>query len=81
VRRNPNFPEAHNNLGLVLMQAGDPHTAQAEFVEAVRLKEDYAEAHYNLALALQLEGKEAESHTEFEKAYAINPELRNLSRP
>jgi protein O-GlcNAc transferase len=69
------------NLGLVLMQAGDLHTAQTEFLNALRLKPSYAEAHYNLALAFHLDGKEAESQAEFEKAYAINPELRNPSRP
>ena len=55
--------------------------AQAEFIEAVRLKPRYAEAHYNLALALHQEGKEEESRAEFEKAYEIAPELRNAPRP
>jgi len=65
----------------VLLQAGDVRMAQAEFVEAVRLKPRYAEAHYNLALALHQEGKEEESRAEFEKAYEIAPELRNAPRP
>jgi len=52
--------------------------AQAEFIEAARLKPLYAEAHYNLALALHQEGKEEESRREFEKAYEISPGLRNL---
>jgi len=65
----------------VLLQAGDVRMAQAEFVEAVRLKPRYAEAHYNLALALHQEGKEEESRAEFEKAYEIAPELRNVPRP
>ena len=60
------------------MQGGDVRTAQAEFMEAVRLKPLYAEAHYNLALALHQEGKEEESRREFEKAYEISPGLRNL---
>jgi Tfp pilus assembly protein PilF len=66
---------------LVLLQAGDVGRAQAEFLEAVRLKPRYAEAHYNLALALHQEGKEEESRAEFEKAYEIAPELRNVPRP
>jgi len=65
----------------VLLQTGDVHTAQAEFAEALRLKPAYAEAHYNLALAFHQDGKEAESRAEFEKAYAISPELRNVSHP
>jgi tetratricopeptide (TPR) repeat protein len=78
-KRNPGFAEAHNNLGLALMQGRDAPGAQAEFREAVRLKPRYAEAHYNLALALHQEGKEAESRAELEKAYEIAPELRNAA--
>jgi len=63
------------------LQAGDVRMAQAEFVEAVRLKPRYAEAHYNLALALHQEGREEESRAEFRKAYEIAPELRNAPRP
>jgi tetratricopeptide (TPR) repeat protein len=81
VRRDPNFAEAHNNLGLVLLQSGDIRGAQAEFIEAVRLKPRYAEAHYNLALALYQDGKEEESRAEFDKAFEMAPELRNLPRP
>ncbi|PYV49354.1 MAG: hypothetical protein DMG92_11205 [Acidobacteria bacterium] len=71
---------AHNNLGLVQLQSGDLRSAQAEFLEALRLKSGYAEAHYNLALTLRQEGKMAESNAEFEKAYAISPELKDLPR-
>ncbi len=69
VRRDPNFAEAHTNLGLVLMQAGNVRMAQTEFIEAVRLKPRYAEAHYNLALAPHQEGKQHASRAEFQKAY------------
>jgi tetratricopeptide (TPR) repeat protein len=81
VRRDPNFAEGHNNLGLVLLQAGEVHRAVAAFEEAVRLKPQYAEAHYNLALALRQEGKKADAQQEFEKAYQLAPELRSLSLP
>ena len=81
VRREPNFPEGHNNLGLMLLQSGAAAGAHAQFAEAIRLKPEYAEAHYNLALALHQEGKEDAAHAEFEKAYAISPELRNAPHP
>jgi len=55
--------------------------AQAEFVEAVRLKPSYAEAHFNLGLALHQGGKEQESLAEFDKAYEISPDLRNAPHP
>ncbi len=81
MRRDPNFAEGHNNLGLVLLQAGNVPAAQKEFDDAVRLKPGYAEAHYNLALALQQEGNEAESRAEFNKAYEIKPALKDVPRP
>ena len=68
MRREPNFAEGHNNLGLVLLQSGTVRGAQKEFGDAVRPKPEYAEAHYNLALALQQEGNESESRAEFNKA-------------
>jgi tetratricopeptide (TPR) repeat protein len=81
VRRDPQFAEGHNNLGLVLLQTGDLGAAQSEFADAIRVKPGYAEAHYNLALTLHQQGKEAESQKEFERAYRISPELRNAPRP
>ena len=81
MRHDPKFAEGHNNLGLVLLQAGDVHRAEAAFEEAARLKPRYAEAHYNLALALRQEGKKANAQQEFERAYKLAPELRNLPLP
>jgi len=80
VRREPNFAEAHNNLGLMLLQSGDALKAQAEFNEAMRLNPRCAGVHYNLALALHQEGKESAARAEFEKAYEISPELKNAPR-
>jgi Tfp pilus assembly protein PilF len=65
----------------VLLQSGNIHQAEAEFVEAARLKPEYAEAHYNLALAFRQQGKKAEAQHEFERAYEIEPQLRNQPLP
>ena len=53
LRRQPNFAEAHNNLGLVWLNAGKPALAQKEFRAALALKPDYRDAQYNLDLALK----------------------------
>jgi len=66
---------------LVYLQSSDFQAAQAEFLEAVKIKPGYAEAHYNLGLALRQLGRDREARAEVEKAYAISPELRNLARP
>ncbi|HEY6337229.1 MAG TPA: tetratricopeptide repeat protein, partial [Candidatus Sulfotelmatobacter sp.] len=81
VRRDPNFAEGHNNLGLMLLQANRLGEAQQEFTLAVHLKPQYAEAHFNLGLTLHQEGNEAESQQEFERAYAIEPALKPEPHP
>ena len=45
-------PEAHNNLGVVLLAQGKIVAAQAEFREAIRHRPDYGAAHANLARLL-----------------------------
>ena len=52
IRLRPDFAEAHNHLGLVLIQAGDDEAGIAALREAVRISPDYADAHANLGAAL-----------------------------
>ena len=52
IRLRPDFAEAHNNLGLVLLQAGDDQAGIAALREAVRIAPDYADARANLGAAL-----------------------------
>ena len=52
IRLRPDYAEAHNNLGLVLLQSGDDAGGIAALREAVRIAPDYADAHANLGAAL-----------------------------
>ena len=52
-RVKPDYAEAHNNLGLLWLNAGKRDAAAREFRAALRLKPDYQTAQYNLNLALQ----------------------------
>jgi hypothetical protein len=52
----PNYAEAHNNLGVVLVDSGQLDDAIAAFQGAIRLKPDDGPSHYNLALALLTRG-------------------------
>jgi len=53
VRLQPDYGEAHNNLGVVLAQMpGRLDDAIAQYEMALRLKPDSAQAHDNLGLAL-----------------------------
>jgi len=52
VRRAPDFPDLHNQLGLALSLLGEPLRAESHLQRAVELNPDYAEAHLNLAILL-----------------------------
>src|SRR5262245_59243219 len=52
VRRQPNFPDLHNQLGLALSLAGEPLRAESHLHRALELNPEYAEAHLNLAILL-----------------------------
>ena len=50
LRIKPDYAEAHNNLGIALVQAGRMQEAIGHYEQALRIKPDYAEAHYNLGM-------------------------------
>ena len=54
---NPDYAEAHNNLGNALLQKGRVDEAIAQYQKALQIKPDYAEAHDNLGNALLQKGE------------------------
>ena len=59
VRLRPDSPEAHNDLGIALIMAGQPEGSLAHFSTALRLKPDFAVAQDNLRRAQkQLEAQQ-----------------------
>jgi Flp pilus assembly protein TadD len=73
VERNPDAWLARNNLGKVLLEAGRPAEAVAQFAQAVRLEPDSAEAHANLGNALQKLGRVTQARAEYREALRIDP--------
>jgi Flp pilus assembly protein TadD len=81
------FPQAQNNLGVILTDAGKggdavPHlqAAVAGYSRNARLAKDGAEAEGNLGRALQQAGRDTEAVDHFRKALVVGsdrPELRN----
>lgn len=57
IRLQPNFGEAHSNLGNVLQDKGDIEGAIKSFRRALQLSPDFAEAHSNLGNALNISGE------------------------
>ena len=53
LRLRPNYPEAHNNLAILLKTIGELDAAAEHYETALRLWPQYAEAHYNYAILLE----------------------------
>ena len=63
----------HNDLGVVLIDAGDGPGAAEEFSEAIAIEPDDALTLSNLGSALRLMNKPAEAREAFEQSIAIDP--------
>ncbi len=75
---NPGAWPAHNELGVVLMGAGKPQAAVAEFRRAVELYPEYAKSENNLGLALAQAGRPEEAISHYERAYRLQPDLAEV---
>ena len=71
----PDYPEAHNNLGnLLLGSPGGEPEARRHFEEALRLRPDFAEAHTDLAnLLSRMPGGELDAVSHYERALELHP--------
>ena len=70
---NPDYAEAHYNLGNAVKDQGKLSEAVAIYRKAIAIKPDYAEAHNNLGNALKDQGNLAEATVSYEKAIALKP--------
>jgi tetratricopeptide (TPR) repeat protein len=79
VRIQPEYPEAHFNLGSALAHSDLSDRlpeAIAEYQTALRLKPDYVEAYYNLGNALsRIPERLPEAITQYRAALRIQPDL------
>ena len=71
---NPEFVEAHNNLGTALRTQNRFAEAEAAYRAALRLKPDYAEALANLGAVLHLQNRPAEAIESLTQALRLNPD-------
>jgi tetratricopeptide (TPR) repeat protein len=71
----PRDATLHQNLGTALYLAGDPHAAEAEFEEAVRLLPGYARALFSLGVLMQEGGRDRVAIDRFAAAVAADPTM------
>jgi Flp pilus assembly protein TadD len=75
VREAPDSPDAHDNLGIELKNAGDVQGAIREHRQAVALQPDHASAHNNLGSALFEAGDAQGALREYREAVRLAPDF------
>jgi len=73
VRINPDYAEAHNNLGSALLLTGRTAEAIDEYNHALQIDPAYAQAHNNLGNALVQTGRAPEAIDHYREALRIAP--------
>jgi len=68
----PNYPEAHNNLGVVLEREGKLSAAQDSYSKALKLNPGYISAAYNFANVLQRKRQFAEAIEAYGRVLTLN---------
>lgn len=75
LRLNPDYPDAHNNMGYALREMGRFEEAMAHDKEALRLAPNFAEAHNNLGIDFQKLGRVEEAIAQFSETLRLNPDF------
>jgi tetratricopeptide (TPR) repeat protein len=73
VEMDPNYAEAHYNLGIDFSRKGQIDDAVAQFQQALDLNPNYAEAHYNLGVIHDEKGRVDDAIAEFQAALESKP--------
>ena len=75
ITHQPDFVDAHNNLGNVLKAEGDLFRAEAAYRQAIDLAPLYFDAHFNLGIVLEAMGRPAEARDTYKNALDIQPDF------
>lgn len=73
--RRPRYAEVLNNLGVLMLQTGDPQAAARHTRAAVAAKPGLADAHANLGAALRHLGRIEEAIAAYRQALSLNPAM------
>lgn len=77
VRKRPDNPRGHSNLGLYLANEGDLSAAIQQFEEALRLNPNHPDALNNMGMALANSGDRAGAIPYFQRAIQVRPKINN----
>ena len=71
---NPDYADAHSNLGVALKDQGKLEDAIESYQRALTIEPDYAEVHNNMGVALKDQGKLDEAIEAYQRALTIKPD-------
>jgi tetratricopeptide (TPR) repeat protein len=74
LKRNPNYPDLHNLLGIAYANMGLIDDALLEFETALKIHPDYLKARLNMALTLYEKGTQEEAMLHLEKVLKLDPD-------
>lgn len=74
IKLQPEYPEAHYNLGIALKRKADNQGAITAYKSALKLRPNYPEAHNNLGIALQDEGDIEGAIQSYNRALRLRPD-------
>ena len=77
---SPKDFEAHNNLGILMMELEKIKEAELSFKNALFLKSDFVEAHKNLGISLKKQDKLQDAEESFFRVTSLRPELAEAQR-
>ena len=77
---DPNYANAHNNLGKALALRGELEEATLHFRQALRSEPQLGSAHEGLARALALQGKKEEAVEHYQEAIRIFKSQKSSGR-
>lgn len=80
LRLNPNFAEAHLELGIIALTQGKTDVAMADLEKAVHLDPDLAAAHYRLGLVYQKIGNQQRAKAELDRFRALKDRENQRAR-
>jgi Flp pilus assembly protein TadD len=75
LRFNPDFSQAHNNLGNILLLRDKPGEAVACYREALRINPNFAEAYHGLGNAFERQNQFDDALRCYEQGLLLNPDL------